>query len=378
VRSVKARAFNASDKPLAEVAIAINERLDFFSVSFAAPVLDVPRGATDVELDLRIPSGRTLNSVELTWNGAPVATLTQPPFRARVEGNGEPGYLQALATLDDGTTTEATKLFNTVPSAVMEVAAVTLIASVADAAGKPIAGLGSRDFLVQDMGKPVDAELRSTEEDPVTIGIAIDSSSSMAGQQLYVIGAAAKFLERALRPQDEAFVASFDTGARLVHPRSHNVQALRASVLDLVPGGGTSIFDGVTFALQQMQGIPGKRALVVFSDGREGTSSASAKECDRLARAIGVPVYVIVPPGGEKMDHALADIAEATGGLLFSGTPAEQLGELFDGLANEVRGQYVLSFTRPPDAKAGEWRTLHVSIREREAKVRAIQGYRAD
>jgi VWFA-related protein len=200
----------------------------------------------------------------------------------------------------------------------------------------------------------------------------------MAGKQLYVIGAAAEFLGRALRPQDEAFVVSFDTGARLVHPRSHNLETLRAAVLGLIPGGGTSIFDGVTFALQQMQGIPGKRALIVFSDGREGTSSASAKECGRLARALGVPVHLIVPPGGAKLDHALGDVADATGGLLFHATPVPKLDELFDRLADEVRGQYVLSFTRPPGARTGEWRTLRVDVRGREANVRAIQGYRAD
>jgi hypothetical protein len=68
-------------------------------------------------------------------------------------------------------------------------------------------------------------------------------------------------------------------------------------VYDLTPRGGTSIFDGVSFALQQFQGISGKKALLVLSDGREGTSGASAKECERLARAIGVPVSVLVPPG---------------------------------------------------------------------------------
>jgi Ca-activated chloride channel homolog len=341
-----------------------------------APVSSKLLEPADVELDVRVPPGRTLNGVALSWNGTPVAMLQQPPYRARVQARGELGYLHAVGTLDDGTKTEATKLFNTAQATSVEVAAVTLIASVADAAGKRVSGLGSRDFLVQDMGKPVAAELRSSDDDAVTIGIAIDSSTSMAGRQLYVINAAAQFLGRALRAQDEAFVVAFDTGARLVHPRSKDAGALRASVLDLIPSGGTSIFDGVTFALQQLQDVPGKRALLVFSDGREERSSASAEECGRLARAIGVPVYVIVPPGGAKFDHALGDIAEATGGLLFHATPEEKLAALFDQLADEVRGQYVLSFTRPAGTRSGEWRTLRVEVRGREANVRAIQGYR--
>jgi Ca-activated chloride channel homolog len=145
-----------------------------------------------------------------------------------------------------------------------------------------------------------------------------------------------------------------------------------------VHAGGTSIFDGVTFALQQFQGITGKRALIVISDGKEGTSSASAREAASLARAMGIPVYVIVPPGGKDHGHALREIVEATGGALHHATPADELRELSDRLAEQVRGQYVLSFTRPAGVKAGEWRSVRVAVNQRDATVRTIQGYRAN
>jgi len=304
--------------------------------------------------------------------------LTGRPFRARVTGDGEFGYLRAVATLDDGTSAEATKVFNAPAAATVEVAAVTLIAGVSDRSGKPLAGLKSGDFKVFDDGKEVDAELRSSADDPVTIGIAIDSSASMAARQLYVVRAATELIDHSLRPGDEAFVVAFDMSARLIHPRSGDAVSLRNAVLDLVPAGGTSIFDGVTFALQQFQGIAGKRALVVISDGWEGTSSASAKEAARLARAMGIPVYVISPPRGEKSGHALLEIVEATGGALHHATPVDKLGELSDRLADEVRGQYVLSFTRPAGVKAGEWRSIRVAVNRRDANVRTIQGYRAN
>jgi VWFA-related protein len=220
--------------------------------------------------------------------------------------------------------------------------------------------------------------LRSSDEDPVTIGIAIDSSSSMAGRQVYVINAATQFLGRALRPQDQAFVVAFDSGARLVHGRSGDAAALRESVYALTPQGGTSIFDGVTFALQQFQGIGGKKALLVLTDGREGTSSASARECERLARTVGVPVYVVVPPGGDRNKNALSAIAALTGGTMFIGEPAETFPAMFDRLAAEMRGQYVLSFTRPAGIKPGTWRSLRVDVQRPDAKVRTIQGYRAN
>jgi len=378
VRTVNARAFDAAGKAIRDTELTINDRFDAFLVSIVAPVSDVLDGETSLELDVVAPPARKVKNVEVFWNDERKAVLTGAPYRTRITGRAnELGYVRAVATLDDGTSAEASKLFNTVAETI-EVGAVTLIASVTDKKGTRIGGLRAADFSVQDERQPVVPELRSSESEPVTIGIAIDSSSSMIGKQFYVIRAAAEFLSRGLRAQDEAFVVSFDTTPRLVHPRSRDTASLRAAVLDLVPRGGTSIFDGITFALQQLQSIAGKRALIVLTDGREGASSASARECDRLARELGVPVYLIVPPGGEEKLNAVRGIVEATGGVMHHAQPVDELAALADRIADEVRGQYVLSFTRPAGVKTGDWRAIGVSVRGRDAIVRTIQGYRAN
>lgn len=380
MRSVKAIAFDAEGKAQAEAVLAINDRVDAFFVSIVAPAAALVSGKTDVELDVHVPPGRALSRVDLTWNDKKVAELTKAPFRTNVDlGGNEFGYLRAVAVLDDGASAEATKLYNAAGvSESVEVGAVTVITSVTDPDGKRVAGLASNDFTIADEGEAVTPELRSSDEDPVTIGVAIDSSSSMAGQQLYVIRAATEFIGRALRPQDQAFVVAFDTGPRLVHRRSGDAASMREAMYTLSPQGGTSIFDGVTFALQQFQGIAGKKALLVFTDGNEGTSSASARECERLARIIGVPLYVVVPPAGNRYHNALGGIAEVTGGRMFFGEPEQTFPALFDRLAEEMRGQYVLSFTRPAGVKAGSWRSIHVGVKRANANVRAIQGYRAN
>ncbi|MDP9190617.1 MAG: VWA domain-containing protein [Acidobacteriota bacterium] len=380
-RTVKAVAFDAAGNAKGEALATINDRMDAFFVSIVAPASATISGASDIELDVRIPPGRSVARVDVSWNGNEIASLTTAPFRARMNvAPREFGYLRAVATLDDGSSAEVTRIYNSGGvSETVEVGAVTVIASVANGKGERIGGLVSKDFAIADEGQAVIAELRSADEDPVTIGIAIDSSSSMSGMQVYVIRAATEFLGRALRPQDQAFVVAFDTGPRLVHPRSSDTVSLRESVYALAPRGGTSIFDGVTFALQQFQGIPGKKALLVFSDGREGTSSASAKECERMARTVGVPVYVIVPPRGSSgRSNALGGIAEDTGGTIFIAEPEGKFPALFERLAEEMRGQYVLSFTRPAGVKAGTWRSIRVTVERRDANVRTIQGYRAN
>ncbi|HYI12249.1 MAG TPA: VWA domain-containing protein [Thermoanaerobaculia bacterium] len=379
VRTVKAVAFDAAGTTRGEAMATINDRSDAFLVSIVAPAASRIETAADVDVAVRVPPGRTLTRVDVSWNDKPVASLTQPPFRTRVEAGGEFGYLRAVGVLDDGTSSEATRLYNSgAVSAEVNVGAVNVIATVSDSSGKRLRGLTTEDFMVEDGGERVAATLRSSEDEPVTVGIAIDSSSSMKGKQLYILRAASQLVERVLRSQDEAFVVAFDSTVRLAHRRSNDVASLQKAVFNLVPSGGTSMFDGVTFALQQFQGVAGKKALVVFSDGREGKSSANAKECERLARALGVPVYIVTPEGGERSGHALREIGEVTGGVLYHAVPIAGLPSLFDRLSDELRGQYVLSFTRPPTVVAGSWRSIRVSVAKRDANVRTIQGYRAN
>lgn len=379
VRSVRARAFDGSGKAVGDSVVTINDRADAFLVTIVSPAEEQIAGEAEVEVDVRVPPSKTLKQIDVSWNDMPVATLTAPPFRAPLRGAEEFGYLRAVATLDDGTTSEATRVYNAgTVSETVEVGAVTVIASVTDRDGRRVPGLTASDFAVADEGQKVAPALRSADDEPVTIGIAIDTSLSMKGRQLYVIRAAAEFLRRALRPQDEAFVVAFDSGVQLVHPRTRDAEKLRATVLDLMPGGGTSLYDATIFALQQFQGIGGKKALVVFSDGREATSRATPKEAERLARIIGVPVYLIVPPQGERLGHALKNIAELTGGVMHHAVAEEELPALFDRIAEELRGQYVLSFERPAGVRAGTWRTIKVAVNRPNATVRTIQGYRAN
>ena len=97
-----------------------------------------------------------------------------------------------------------------------------------------------------------------------------------------------------------------------------------------------------------------------------------------MARTVGVPVYGIVPPKGNRRSNALSGIAGDTGGTMFFGEPEETFPALFERLAAEMRGQYVLSFTRPAGIKAGTWRSIRVAVGRPDANVRTIQGYRAN
>lgn len=378
MRVVKARAYDAANQLLGEAMTTINDRADTFLVTIVNPAEESIEGRTEVEVDVKIPPGRTLRDVTVSWNGEQVATLTTPPLRAAIDARGGLAYLEAIATLDDGTTSATTRIYNARSAAKAAVSAVTVLATVSDAAGAPVRGLTANDFVLADQGTRVTPQLLSTDTDPVTIGLAIDSSSSMSGRQLYAIKAAVALLDQMLRPEDRAFVVAFDTRARLVHERSNDLASLRAAILGLMPTGGTSIFDGTTFALQQFQGIPGRKALVVVSDGMEGASSASARESERLARTVGVPIYLVIPPGGTNLGHALRELSQLTGGATYAAVPEKEFATTWSRLAEELRAQYVLQYEMPGETQSGTWRSIDLRVPHRDVRVRTVAGYRAN
>ncbi|HEX7150355.1 MAG TPA: VWA domain-containing protein [Thermoanaerobaculia bacterium] len=373
-RTVKAVAYDASNRAIGEAVVIVNDRADAFRINITMPVGPRVLGTTVVETDVVVPPGRTLQRVELYWKDDLVANLTAPPLRHALRINGEFGYLRAVALLDDGTAAEETKLFNVEGSTeLVDVSAVNFIATVLNDAGNPVPGLTAKDFAVEEEQRRVDVNVRQALDEPVTIGVAIDSSSSMSRYVPFVGMAASKLVESTVREQDRAFVVSFDSAPRLIHPRSNDVASMRSAIFELRNLGGTSIYDGVTFALQQFQEISGRRVLVILSDGQEGKSSGNADACVRLAKTIGVPIYALIPRGGQRLLNPLTRLAELTGGES-TVVSEETLTKALERIAAEIRGQYLLSF-QAPNAPSGSWREL--TVRTPKGKVRTITGYYA-
>lgn len=379
-RNVKAVARDARGVPLGEALATINDRADAFHVSITSPAIAVASGDVMIEADAQVPDDRRLTKLELFWKNSRLATFTAPPFRIVFVMPKDFGYLRAVGTLDDGATAEDTRLMNAGGvSEVVNVQGVTFIATVLGKENKRVTGLAANDFVVEEEGKRVDVTTRASDEEAATVGIAIDISGSMRPIQLDLVEIASALVQTIASEKSKVFLVVFDNNARMIHPPSSDVASLRSKLLDLYAAGGTSLFDGMIFALQQFQGIEGRRALVVISDGRDVASGETADAATRLARSSGVPIYALVPHGGfatgNRFGNALSGIAESTGGLLFFAPPKREQTAIFESIRDEVRGQYVLSFVSPNPAKSGTWRKLRVDVPGRATTIRTIAGY---
>jgi len=373
--TIKAIAYDATGKAIGEAVTTVNDRADAPRVTLISPVAAEVSGNVRVEADAQVPAGRTLKSVELFWNEARLARFDQPPFQVDFEAPKSFGYFRAVATLDDGTTAEDTRVVNARGgmSAEVDVHAIAFVATVVDRNGRRVAGLKPGDFVIRDEGKPVTATIRESSDEPVTIGLVIDASGSMRSSLMNVMEMSSQFLDITVTPKDKVFIVAFDAQPWLMHPPSSDVAGLKKSVLSLRPSGMTAVVDGVAFGLQQFSGTTGKRALVVVTDGREGASTQTSEAAIHLAKDTGIPVYGIVTLG-QQIGNPLVNIAEATGGTMFFAPRAADVVPMFEQIRDEVRGQYLISFIAG-EGRAGEWRRLTMEVAGREAKVRTVSGY---
>ncbi|HEX6088496.1 MAG TPA: VWA domain-containing protein [Thermoanaerobaculia bacterium] len=373
MRTLKAIGYNDSAEAIGEDVATINDRIDAFRVAITSPAEQFVRGPSSIDVDVHVPETRRLERVELYWKERLVATLDRPPFRAPFTFPDEFGYVRAVGVLDDGTTIEDARILNAEgASASVDVRAVTLYATVTDAAGNRVEGLTAADFVVEDEGAAVPFHVIRATDTPVTIGIAIDSSGSMKDWIFQALELANGFVHSGEGSPDRAFVTAFDSVPRIVHPPSSDLASLRQHILGITVAGGTSIFDGVIFTLQQFQEVPGRKALLLISDGREGFSSQSSAAAIRTARAAAIPIYTL----SQREAKSLTLLSESTGGTSFHGVRENERQPVFTRIRDDVRGQYLITF-QPQPGKAGKWRKLEVRTKRRDLKVRTVTGYYA-
>jgi VWFA-related protein len=197
-----------------------------------------------------------------------------------------------------------------------------------------------------------------------------------------VVGYANEFVTNALGDADQTFVVAFDEEPRLVQPLTRDRKELTAAIFNLSASGGTAIWDAVLYSLQQFRGVPGKRALVVFTDAANNAGLATAQGVLQYAREIGVPIYVVRiftdAPRDVQLSfdiNAIQSLTRATGGAFFDYVGKKDLPHIFSQIRDDTRGQYLLTYVSPADKSHRDLRKISVEVPRRGLVVRATSGY---
>ncbi len=264
----------------------------------------------------------------------------------------------------------------------VDVDVVSVTAVVQDKSGHFISGLGAKDIEVREDGVLQDVsifrEARGTEHVPLTVALVLDSSGSMNRSMRFLQEAAISLLQK-LEPGDRALVVQFNESVKASAEFTGDVDRLEQFVEALQAWGGTSLYDAVHYGLNRLRDEPGRKALVVFSDGADTTSSLPEKEVIDYARAVEATVYAVGFRGEQGLFARgprgfLRNVARETGGTYYFPDKVGELVRTFAAIADELQHHYLLAYTpkRPPD---GTWRAIEVKVKRPDTELRVRKGY---
>jgi VWFA-related protein len=304
---------------------------------------------------------------------------------------------------------------------------INVTTTVSDSNGRFVPDLRKEDFVVYEDNHQVELTHFSAERVPVSLGIVLDTSGSMAGEKLHEAQSALdRFLYELLGKDDEIFLYRFSNFPVLLQEWTTDRKLLSRALDRVVANGGTAMYDAVAEAIPLAeQGMHRKKALVVISDGNDTSSQTSVRELKQQIRETEVLVYAIgIDGNGEQPNYrrppppqprapfplpfpvpgrgqgrrfplslgaaqggwrivqsddrvnvgALREMTDDSGGRTEVIRNAKDLNPATASIADELSKQYYLGY-QALGKKDGRWHTIRVEVRGGHYTVRARKGY---
>ena len=253
---------------------------------------------------------------------------------------------------------------------------VEVYATVTDGKGEPVMGLHRDDFDVYENNQIQDVSTFAAGEFPLTVALGVDRSWSMAGDPLRLAKVASQTFLRALRTDDRSMVVAISSEAEVIAPLSMDRLNQQRAIEALDPWSTTALHDAIIAALDRLEPETGRQALVVFSDGTDRYSLATAAQVVERARRSHALMYPIA--FGKTRPGLLAELAVLTGGRSFLLRDPKDLEKTLQTIARELRYQYLIGYApaTPIDKGHHEWRAIRVVLKGKPGvRVRARDGY---
>jgi Ca-activated chloride channel family protein len=260
---------------------------------------------------------------------------------------------------------------------------VALYATVMDADKRLVPDLVEEDFEVYDNGKLQAITSFDNKPLPITVVVMLDSSGSMTLALDLVKAAAEQFLLR-MMPEDQGMVGAFNDKIQFIPDAfTGSRDELIRSLKNLDFGYPTRLYDAVNESMSQLKGIPGRKVVLVFTDGDDNASKVGSGDVTDRARTDDVMIYSVGLEnvyfnGQQKVrsspDRGLKRMSEETGGGFFLLKKTDELGATFTRVAQELHSQYVLGFT--PQTLDGKIHKIDVKIKQKPSMAaRARKSY---
>ena len=277
---------------------------------------------------------------------------------------------------------------------------VRLPVTVKDKKKNLVSGLKASDFIVYEDGVPQEQTFFTDEKSnpPIYVGVLMDTSSSTQGKLDFSKQAAKDFIYTVTRVRkDKAAFMTFDHDVTLRQDFTDKLDLLDAAV-DKVKkvGSQTALYDALyIFTEEKLREAPGRRVIVLITDGDNNFSRANIEDVIDLAQRTETTIFGIstkegflgAVPGVElgqvkdKGDKYLERLCEETGGEAFFTGDMLALEKSFGKISKELHNQYIITYRPENQTYDGKKRQIEVRFKdkqmEKKYKIRTKDSYRA-
>jgi len=182
-----------------------------------------------------------------------------------------------------------------------------------------------------------------------------------------------------LRDTDHVTLLGFNDNVFMLAPRSRD-QSARVKAIDLMRAwGGTALYDVVLHGLNVLSRYPGRRAMLLFSDGDDQSSHATLEAAVARAEGSDATIYVIGQGRAiraHELQTLLKRFASISGGRAFFTEDISRLDKFFEEILDDLSNQYLISYGYPDNERDGRLHSIRVEVGAGKYHVRAREGYR--
>jgi VWFA-related protein len=363
-----------------------------------APLVSRPRKIGDKDLDSAIPDSEQ------------DGTLTSEPKLRSASAAIPLDALERPSVGPEKTTTEEVSEGDVLR---IDTNLVTVPVSVMDRQGKFISDLRREQFHVFENGVEQKIVHFEPTDNPFTVALLLDTSGSTFFH-LWEIKEAAIAFAKQLRPQDRVLVVTFDRLVMLLTEATNDLNVVTEVIQrDAITGFSTRLYDAVDLVIKRrLNKIPGRKAIVLFTDGVDTSSYAATYQSTlRAVDELDVLIYPIqydtidfinatldtkalstlndrnkeLPRSSpvqrstnasyKLADQYLQQLADKTGARLYQANDRTQLAAAFSKIAGELRCQYSLGYYPPDTVQTDERRSIKVRVDQPDLAIRARNSY---
>ncbi|MBZ5495037.1 MAG: VWA domain-containing protein [Acidobacteriia bacterium] len=249
-----------------------------------------------------------------------------------------------------------------------------------------VTNLAREDFTVYEDGKKQEITNFAREANlPLTLGLLVDTSNSVAPKLKFEQEAASNFFYTVLKPGDRAMLVEFDSAVTMSQDFTNDPNKLAKQIKLMQAAGNTALYDAIVRTCdEKLIRETGRKAIVILSDGDDSASTETLERARQMAVTAEATIFSIsVNRGGffgvggdtRAGDKVLRQLATETGGQALFPFQVEELDSSFREISQELRSQYNIGYVSSNLLRDGGYRKIEVKVAEKNLQLHYRKGY---